>query len=179
MPSAEAALKIQRYHLYWANLDPTQGAKRRRPRQRPGPRSRTPAVFVAEHRSFCWIRARVCLSVASSARPRHKRVAQGAWSVAEGRRIRLAFLLGTFLWRSKEKYLACRGETRRGRSGVWWLIRPEFVCKGRKGIYWAANPGSHAWGSPAPARSRVRPTVTERPSISGTANIQRTPIGRE
>ena len=29
-----------------------------------------------------------------------------------GRRLRGAFLLGTFLWRSKEKYLARRGETR-------------------------------------------------------------------
>jgi hypothetical protein len=27
-----------------------------------------------------------------------------------GRRLGIAFLLGTFLWRSKEKYLACRGD---------------------------------------------------------------------
>ncbi len=51
-----------------------------------------------------------CLSVASLARPRLDRATQRAR--AAGRRIRLAFLLGTLLWRSKEKYLACRGETR-------------------------------------------------------------------
>jgi hypothetical protein len=27
--------------------------------------------------------------------------------------IRVSFLLGTFLWTSKEKYLGCRAETRR------------------------------------------------------------------
>lgn len=27
MAAAKAALKIQRYHLYWANLDPTQGSE--------------------------------------------------------------------------------------------------------------------------------------------------------
>jgi len=40
------------------------------------------------------------------------RAAQVARSAAEGPRLRVAFLLGTFLWRSKEKCLARRGETR-------------------------------------------------------------------
>jgi hypothetical protein len=40
------------------------------------------------------------------------RAPQVARSEAQGRRLWGAFLLGTFLWRSKEKYLARRGETR-------------------------------------------------------------------
>jgi hypothetical protein len=56
-----------------------------------------------------------CLSEASLARPRLRRASQCAR--AAGRRIRLAFLLGTFLWRSKEKYLARRGETRHAPRG--------------------------------------------------------------
>ena len=44
-----------------------------------------------------------CPSAASSARPRPARATQCARSAAKGRRIRLAFLLLTFLWRSKEK----------------------------------------------------------------------------
>ncbi len=47
---------------------------------------------------------------ASFCAPRPNRATQRTG--AAGRRIRLAFLLGTFLWRSKEKYLARRGETR-------------------------------------------------------------------
>ena len=44
-----------------------------------------------------------CPSAASSARPRPARATQCAHRAAKGRRIRLAFLLLTFLWRSKEK----------------------------------------------------------------------------
>ena len=57
-----------------------------------------------------------CLSEASLARPRLHRATQRARSAAKGRRIRLAFLLGTLLWRSKEKYLARRGETRQSHA---------------------------------------------------------------
>jgi hypothetical protein len=53
-----------------------------------------------------------CLSAASLASPRWSRATQRACSEAEGRRIRLAFLLGTLLWRSKEKDLGRRAETR-------------------------------------------------------------------
>ena len=43
----------------------------------------------------------------------HNRAPQVAPQQSEGvADSRVAFLLGTFLWRSKEKYLACRGETR-------------------------------------------------------------------
>ena len=49
-----------------------------------------------------------CLSEASLARPRLARAPQVARSEAQGPRLRVAFLLGTFLWRSKEKCLACR-----------------------------------------------------------------------
>ena len=44
--------------------------------------------------------------------PRAIRATQRARSKAQGQRIRLAFLLGTFLWRSKEKCLGRRAETR-------------------------------------------------------------------
>jgi len=51
-----------------------------------------------------------CLSAASLARPRPSRVTQ--LTGAAGRRIRLSFLSVPFLWTSKERELACRGETR-------------------------------------------------------------------
>ncbi len=56
----------------------------------------------------CLSRRRVC------ADPRFSCAAQVARSAAQGPRLRVAFLLGTFLWRSKEKCLARRGETRPG-----------------------------------------------------------------
>ena len=54
-----------------------------------------------------------CLSEASLARPPPQSSSAGC-PVAKrrGPRLRVAFLLGTFLWRSKEKCLARRGETR-------------------------------------------------------------------
>ena len=55
---------------------------------------------------------RACLSAASLRAPRPIRATQRA-RVA-GRRIRLAFLLLTFLWRSKEQVSRRRGETRTG-----------------------------------------------------------------
>src|SRR6186713_3341347 len=54
-----------------------------------------------------------CLSEASLARPRLNRAPQVAPERSAGdAATRVAFLLGTFLWRSKEKCLARRGETR-------------------------------------------------------------------
>ncbi len=44
-----------------------------------------------------------CLSEASLARPRPNRATQRARSAAQGRRIRLAFSLPTFFWRSKRQ----------------------------------------------------------------------------
>ena len=70
---------------------------------------RAPAHMLRE------LTRRVCPNGAPQARselcgePR-KRPAPGL--PRRGRRLRGAFLLGTFLWRSKEKYLARRGETR-------------------------------------------------------------------
>ena len=70
---------------------------------------RAPARMLRE------LTRRVCPNGAPQARselcgePR-KRPAPGL--PRRGRRLRGAFLLGTFLWRSKEKYLARRGETR-------------------------------------------------------------------
>ena len=66
----------------------------------------------AEQRRRRRDQGRSCLSAASSADPRRSRAAQVARSAAQGPRLRVAFLLGTFLWRSKETYLARRGETR-------------------------------------------------------------------
>ena len=57
----------------------------------------------AEERSVSRIRARSCLSEASSARPRETRAPQVARSEAEGRRQWVAFSLVTFFWRSKRK----------------------------------------------------------------------------
>ena len=50
----------------------------------------------------------MCLSEASLARPRQKRVAQGTRSFAAGRGIRLPFSLVTFFWASKRKLLRSR-----------------------------------------------------------------------
>ena len=71
-----------------------------------------PRPCWAEQRRRRRIRDRACLSRRRvCARPRRSRAAQVARSEAEGPRLRVAFLLGTFLWRSKEKCLARRGET--------------------------------------------------------------------
>jgi hypothetical protein len=57
----------------------------------------------AEQRRRRRDQGRSCLSAASSADPRRSRAAQVARSVAQGPRLRVAFLLLTFLWRSKEQ----------------------------------------------------------------------------
>ena len=67
---------------------------------------RTAPLFGDEKRRRRRIRAGVCLSEASLARPRLRRASQCAR--AAGRRIRLAFSLVTFFWRSKRKLLRCR-----------------------------------------------------------------------
>ena len=67
----------------------------------------------AEKRRAKRIRARACLSVASlHETPLGSSIASCPVAKRRGPRLRVAFLLGTFLWRSKEKCLACRGETR-------------------------------------------------------------------
>ncbi|TNF62784.1 MAG: hypothetical protein EP306_02600, partial [Burkholderiales bacterium] len=59
------------------------------------------------------IRGRACLSRRRvCAPPRPGRATQRARSAAEGQRIRLAFLLPSFLWRNKEKKVGRRAETR-------------------------------------------------------------------
>ena len=72
-----------------------------------------PLLYAPAMGGFCGIRSRNCLSAASSsdspAKPTQRRLLAVLLRVANSG---VAFLLGTFLWRSKEKYLARRGETR-------------------------------------------------------------------
>ncbi len=67
----------------------------------------------AEERRARRIRARACLSEASlHETPPGPSTARCPVAKRRGPRLRVAFLLGTFLWRSKEKCLARRGESR-------------------------------------------------------------------
>ena len=63
----------------------------------------------AEERRFWRIRARVCLSEASSARPRQNRAPQAARSEAQGRRQWGRLLFGDFLLATQEKVTAPPG----------------------------------------------------------------------
>ncbi|RLA01671.1 MAG: hypothetical protein DRQ45_05640, partial [Gammaproteobacteria bacterium] len=73
-------------------------------------------VGAAEHRSEDRIKLAPCLSEARIARPRVAQApvfARSAGNPRSGQAAGPAFLLDTFLWRSKEKYLDRQGETRR------------------------------------------------------------------
>ena len=66
----------------------------------------SPRPGWAEQRRWRRDQGRSCLSEASSADPRRSRAAQVARSEAQGPRLRVAFSLLTFFWRSKRKLLA-------------------------------------------------------------------------
>ena len=82
------------------------------PRGSPHPTSAVMRWRVAQGRADQGCACPKAAQRTSLRRPRPDRATQRARSEAEGQRIRLAFLLGTFLWRSKEKCLGRRAETR-------------------------------------------------------------------
>jgi len=70
-------------------------------------------VGAAEHRSENRIRRAACLSVSSVSEVGERRFSREAQETrVSGQASGPAFLLGTFLWRGKEKYLAHQAKHR-------------------------------------------------------------------